>query len=321
MTTAVVLSAFNGESVICEQLDSLRHQTRQPDAVYFRDDASKDNTARIVSQYIQQYGLTNWNLSINEKNKGWKKNFREMILAVKEDIVFPCDQDDIWHEKKIEEMAAVMEAHPEIDLLCCDYIPLYEDDTRRIAKAIEITLDDTGRLENVEFNERFMNVLRPGCTFAVRMNFCRMIELEWDQDLPHDAMLWRCASVKGTAWLLHRRLITWRRYNTSSSTPERENGGQQDKNRMMLDFYTGNNDSHLLFLCCLRRLIDNGTIRITPEKVQVLQKSEFFEKEQKEALLSHDPLRVLLCWLKYRRFYLSNKTVLANMLVTIKTRS
>ena len=48
---AVLLSAYNGEQYIKEQLDSILEQTYQNIEVYVRDDGSKDNTLEVLKLY------------------------------------------------------------------------------------------------------------------------------------------------------------------------------------------------------------------------------------------------------------------------------
>ena len=74
MTATIVLSTYNGEKFITEQLDSLRLQTRPADEVLISDDCSTDSTPQIVKDYIQKYKLSGWHFEQNEKNSGWKKN-------------------------------------------------------------------------------------------------------------------------------------------------------------------------------------------------------------------------------------------------------
>ena len=48
------------------------------------------------------------------------------------DIVFFCDQDDIWTSDRVEKMSEVMEKNPKINLLCSNLEPFYyEEDTRK----------------------------------------------------------------------------------------------------------------------------------------------------------------------------------------------
>ena len=64
------------------------------------------------------------NLLSIKKNKGWRKNFIDGILASTGDLIFTSDQDDIWREDKIEIMEKIMLEHSEINLLASNYIQM-----------------------------------------------------------------------------------------------------------------------------------------------------------------------------------------------------
>ena len=74
MKVSVVLSSYNGEQDIIEQLRSIDGQTRQPDEVLICDDCSTDGTVNLVQNYIEKKRLKNWKLVVNKQNKGWRKN-------------------------------------------------------------------------------------------------------------------------------------------------------------------------------------------------------------------------------------------------------
>ena len=95
MKTSVVISTYNGEKYIIEQLDSLRKQSRPADEVIIADDCSSDHTVDIVKQYINQNKLNSWQVIVNDHNKGWRRNFMETMWNATGDLIFPCDQDDI----------------------------------------------------------------------------------------------------------------------------------------------------------------------------------------------------------------------------------
>ena len=48
MIISVVMTTYNGEKYILEQLESIRCQTRIPDEVIIKDDCSKDKTVSIA---------------------------------------------------------------------------------------------------------------------------------------------------------------------------------------------------------------------------------------------------------------------------------
>ena len=75
MKISIVMTTYNGEKYLTEQLDSLRTQTRLPDEVIISDDCSADNTNVMIEEYIKKYRLTSWKHIKLKKNVGWKKNF------------------------------------------------------------------------------------------------------------------------------------------------------------------------------------------------------------------------------------------------------
>lgn len=117
MKTSIILSSYNGKKYIKEQLQSIMAQTLMPDEVIIVDDCSTDSTVEVCNSFIEEHKLDNWKVIPNAVNKGWAENFSDAFLIASGDLIFPCDQDDIWLEDKIEKMTSVMKSHPEIGLL------------------------------------------------------------------------------------------------------------------------------------------------------------------------------------------------------------
>lgn len=97
---AILISTYNGEKYLKEQIDSLLNQTYKNIDIYIRDDASKDNTLNIVENYIKN----NDNIKlIKGENLGFVKSFFELLKsAEKADYYAYCDQDDVWMKDKIQ---------------------------------------------------------------------------------------------------------------------------------------------------------------------------------------------------------------------------
>ncbi|MCI8732645.1 MAG: glycosyltransferase family 2 protein [Lachnospiraceae bacterium] len=95
----ILLSTFNGESYINEQLDSILRQTDVELQIIIRDDGSNDRTVDIITHYIKAY--QNIKLYAGE-NSGPARSFMELIrIAPYADYYAFCDQDDVWMEKKL----------------------------------------------------------------------------------------------------------------------------------------------------------------------------------------------------------------------------
>lgn len=99
----IMLSTYNGQKYIREQLDSLYAQKNVEIHILVRDDGSKDNTVDILEEYQGQYGK----MTIHaDENVGAAMSFHKLMAYAYEG--FPdfeyyafSDQDDVWLEKKL----------------------------------------------------------------------------------------------------------------------------------------------------------------------------------------------------------------------------
>ena len=56
---SVVISTYNGEQYIEEQMTSILRQSRKADEVLILDDCSNDNTTMIINNFINENSLNN----------------------------------------------------------------------------------------------------------------------------------------------------------------------------------------------------------------------------------------------------------------------
>lgn len=98
---AILLSTYNGERYLSEQLDSILAQSCQDFTLYIRDDGSKDSTMDIVQSYAAKHN--NIVIIYSNKNLGCTKSFLTLLLEVESCYYMFCDQDDIWLANKIKD--------------------------------------------------------------------------------------------------------------------------------------------------------------------------------------------------------------------------
>lgn len=270
MKTTVVLTTYNGSKYLMPLLDSLRCQSKKIDEVLICDDGSTDGTRDIVSEYIVKYDLRGWIKCWNSTNYGWMKNFRIGIQRAEGDIIFPCDQDDIWDKDKVKKMTMVMEENPEILLLSSDYKPLYEDGGHKVDDLTEIKGD---RVEKIEFDTRFSIHERPGCVMAIRKSLVNMTKELWKDWYPHDAFLWTTACVLNGCYLLHEPLIQYRRHDSNASTGSQHIANAQVKS---LD-----RTLNIVEWCFARNSLSKNEERILCKyQKYALMRKEFIEKKR-----------------------------------------
>lgn len=96
---AILLSTYNGEKYVREQLTSFLNQTYRNIEIIIRDDGSKDGTIKILEKYVN----THKNIKlVKGKNLGFIKSFFELLKLGNADYYAYADQDDIWLPNKIE---------------------------------------------------------------------------------------------------------------------------------------------------------------------------------------------------------------------------
>lgn len=96
----ILLSTYNGERFLAQQLDSILNQSYSDWRLYIRDDGSKDSTQDILRQYASKDKRITV-VSDNE-NLGAMMSFEHLLRQYgdAEYIAF-SDQDDVWDRDKI----------------------------------------------------------------------------------------------------------------------------------------------------------------------------------------------------------------------------
>ena len=95
---AVLMSTYNGEKFLREQIESLFAQVGVDLTVYVRDDGSSDGTLEILRRYeSEKFIVTVGN------NLGPANSFMELLYSVPDtyDYYAFSDQDDIWAPDKL----------------------------------------------------------------------------------------------------------------------------------------------------------------------------------------------------------------------------
>ncbi len=119
MKISVAMCTFNGQRFLKQQLQSLLDQERQPDELVVCDDDSTDKTVQILEAFrrCSPFPLS---LHRNSRRLGYAKNFSKAISLCTGDVIFPCDQDDVWRGAKISAMSTVFERDAQVGLVACD---------------------------------------------------------------------------------------------------------------------------------------------------------------------------------------------------------
>lgn len=210
MKTSVAIATYNGEKYILEQFDSILHQTQAVDEVIICDDCSQDTTVHLINHYIIQHALGDtWKLYVNEHNLGYGENFKKAAYLCTGDIIFFCDQDDIWVKNRVEVMASVMRDAHKISLLTSQL--LWFSDEKKKELLLHRSLQSKFNLKAVPFNKKNGYLRAPGCVMCVRKEFLKKIESNWYSGWAQDEACWCLAVVRGELFALADYVSLYRR--------------------------------------------------------------------------------------------------------------
>ena len=305
MRISIAMTTYNGADYLLEQLESLRTQSLMADEVIIVDDCSTDNTVDLIDMYIQKYHLDHWVLIKNSSNIGWRKNFRKALQKTTGDVVFLCDQDDIWNKDKISLMVKEFHKSPSIELLASNYeiLDFGRNDKVKI-KDVEL---DNGAVVPFSLKNKSISVMRPGCTFAVKRELIVLLE-KYDIDrFGHDNILWNLAMIRGTLYLYLKRLIHFRRHETSASAPNQS----LNRERRVVEVDTSHQIAVFLLDVARRECLD---IKI----ISQLEKMAMVLERRRDILKDGTLMQIVYFQLKYHTYYPTFRNLLSDISVFLK---
>lgn len=108
-TVAVIMSTYNGEKYLREQLDSIFAQRDVEVTLFVRDDGSMDDTHAILAEYAQKHTCVFVEFG---ENVGVGNSFMNALYSTPDTFEYYAfaDQDDIWQENKLSEAVKLLNA-------------------------------------------------------------------------------------------------------------------------------------------------------------------------------------------------------------------
>lgn len=204
-SVVVLLSAYNGDKYIKEQLDSIVNQDFSGNiTIQIRDDGStKGNIEKIVSNYTND--ASRQVILYKGNNVGPQKSFLWLIEhAVEADYYFFADQDDVWKSNKI---AAAVKA-----LEMCDTPTLYCSNYSLVDAELKIIQDKFISKEPVfEPLRSFFYNRVPGCCMTWNKSLQNLLaQMHVNSVMMHDRYVVSFACIAGNviydpeSYILHR---------------------------------------------------------------------------------------------------------------------
>ncbi|MDQ7062027.1 MAG: glycosyltransferase family 2 protein [Sulfurimonas sp.] len=284
---SVLLSTYNGDNYLEEQLDSLLSQTNKNFRIIARDDCSNDNTLNILNTYGIEILASKTNLGA----KGSLSALLEYAVQNSDSNYFMfCDQDDVWKNDKIEKTLAKM---LEIEKNYSNIPVLVHTDLKVVDEELTILHQSFMSYQGIEAKYNNLNNLLiqntiTGCTMMINRKLAKVCLPIPSESIMHDWWIGLVASKFGKIAYVDKATINYRQHNKNSV------GAKQFNLKYILEnIYKNHSLSTNIFqaksfLDRYRDKLDKKTIDMLEDFISIENKS-FWQK--RKILLKHKLLK------------------------------
>lgn len=277
---AVILSTYNGERFLKEQLDSVFAQRDAEVVLFVRDDGSSDSTIEILRSYGDGIQL------FPEENQGVGNSFMNCLYKAGEkyDYYAFCDQDDIWSEDKLIQAVNKLSEQEDKPALYCSNQQLV-DASGNMLEIRHSKPVDTSYLQILNNNQL------TGCTMVWNKALQNLLCDEARRPSPdllkkriHDVWVGMVASVTGIVVYDENSFIRYRQHDRNVVGSEGSSAVTEWKNKLK-DSSLRNGRSTLA-----KEILEKFGDRIAEEDRAELGKYAYYRSEKKcrKALLKED---------------------------------
>ncbi len=201
MKISIALAAYKGEKYLGEQLESIFPQLEQTDEIIVSDDMPGGETQRVVEFYAAYDSRVKY---IEGSGRGVCKNFENAINNCSGDIIFLCDQDDIWLPNKVARVKEEFSSGADLVL----------HDAKVTDAALKVTANSFFAMHNTKagFASNYIRNSYVGCCMAFSSDLKKIV-LPFPNDLPmHDQWIGLLAELYGKVKFIDEPLILYRRH-------------------------------------------------------------------------------------------------------------
>ena len=209
---SIALCTCNGMPWLENQLDSILNQTLLPTEMIVCDDRSTDNTLSILRVFKERAPFKVI-IKINSERVGFCRNFEGAIKECNEEIIFLCDQDDVWKPNKIERYIREFDRDDDLMLVASNSELLVDGNAR--SKQDLWKRYHLSRRRRIAFNKSEIPIVESvkfsailGHTIAIRKKVVSLLS-----PIPlagHDYWIFLLASCLGRVYLIDTCLTEYR---------------------------------------------------------------------------------------------------------------
>ncbi|HSV35767.1 MAG TPA: glycosyltransferase family 2 protein [Ramlibacter sp.] len=157
MNVVVLMSTYQGEAFVVEQMRSILHQLPPGGRVLVRDDGSTDRTVERIE------GMGDPRISIiRGPNLGFARSFFALLAAAPADadVLMLSDQDDVWLSHKIERACTQLAGQAQGPALYCSRVVMVDGTLRPLGHSLPFP-------RGPSFANALTENIVTGCTIAI----------------------------------------------------------------------------------------------------------------------------------------------------------
>lgn len=205
------MAAFNGADHIGAQIESILSQLGFEDELIIVDDASLDDTVKIIEDFAD----TRIKLYRNTKNHGPTKSFDKALGLAQGDLVFLSDQDDVWYQHKVATIRHQFEIN-DLDMIIHD---------ARITRAGKVVNESLFKVckSSPSLIRNLFSSTHTGCCMVLRHSaLTQLLPIPSKKGIFHDNWIGILSScLRQRKLFLDIPLIDYQRHNNNVSTMRR----------------------------------------------------------------------------------------------------
>lgn len=238
------MCTYNGEKYVSEQLESIIHQTLQPDEIIICDDCSSDHSVKIINEVMCNWA-GQWRLVCNKKNLGYRKNFQQAISLCHGDFIFLSDQDDVWDQDKLA-IEFPYFSDKSVILIFHD-AEIVDEKLQQISPSFWATLGfKYTDFQKGDYSRLLRENLIQGASCAFRRELFELCQPPFPEEAIHDEWLGINAAFTGKIVPIHQSLLKYRQTGNNQIGAKRD--GLKGKLKGWLKDYTQKTQKYRRYL-------------------------------------------------------------------------
>lgn len=210
LTVSACMAAYNGGAFVVAQLESMLSQLKATDQVVIVDDGSTDDTI----QRIADVGDPRVRVLRHERNLGVVATFEDALRSATGDILFLCDDDDVWAPTKAGRFLEVFRSRPDVQI-ATSRVRMIDEAGRPLADS---RINREGRFLPGFWRNVFMNHYQ-GSAMAIRaLLLGQILPFPARRSFLHDAWIGtRNELLGGKTAFINEDLLFYRRHSNNAS--------------------------------------------------------------------------------------------------------